>query len=227
MNIQSKNLAFFFVILLAFSGATMSQREYLRAKTILPETVSTLPSSPVLKAMDLGLHSATASFVWLKINQGAYTWLDGTEKYERFSKEIQTLTDLDTRWGYPYAFGILLLPGLGKNDLAIDLGEKGLKNVPDDWRIPYYLALVYHTNLKDRASAAKHFAIAANVKDAPESVKKVATTYGTQKNRLDEMEKIWETLYETADNELLREQAEKYLLYIGELKKNKSNPVDN
>jgi hypothetical protein len=39
------------------------------------------------------------------------------------------------------------------------------------------------------------------------------------KSRLDEMEKIWETLYETADNEVLREQAEEYLLYIRELKK--------
>jgi hypothetical protein len=202
-----------------FLASIAAEAGYSRAKTPLPETVSTLPTAPTLKILDLGLHSATASLVWLKINQGAYTWIDNTGKYERFSKEIQTLTDLDLKWGYPYAFGTLLLPGLGKNELAVQLGEKGLKNVKDDWRIPYYLAMVYHTNLKDRLNAAKYFTLAANTPGAPENVKKMPLEYGTGKNRLDEMEKIWETLYETADNEVLRGQAEKYLLYIRELKK--------
>lgn len=213
-----KKIIFPLFLAASFAGSIFAQAEYSRAKMPLPETVSTLPSAPALKAADVGLHTAVASFIWLKINQGVYTWLDKTGKYERFSKEIQTLTDLDPKWGFPYAFGTLLLPGLGKNDLAIALGEKGLKNVPNDWHIPYYLALVYHTNRKDRLNAAKYFAIAANTKDAPESVKEMPKIYGSQKNRLDEMEKIWETLYETADNDVLREQAEKYLLSIRELK---------
>jgi tetratricopeptide (TPR) repeat protein len=219
MPFPKKNILPPIAIAACFVGAVFAQAHYSRVKTPLPEMVSTLPSAPVLKAVNLGLHTATASLVWLKINQGVYTWLDKTGKYERFSHEIQTLTSLDPKWGYPYAFGTLMLPTFGKTDLAIKLGEKGLENVPNDWSIPYYMATVYHTNLKDRLNAAKYFAIAASIDSAPESVKKIAKTYGSQKNQLEEMEKIWETLAETADNEVLRAQAEKYLLYIQELKK--------
>ncbi len=214
-----KNTIFPAILCISLALVLVSQAEYSRTKTPLPETVSTLPPARAIKALDLGLHSATAGFVWLKINQGVYTWLDTTGQYERFSKEIQILTDLDPKWGFPYAFGTLLLPGLGKTDGAIALGEKGIKNVPDDWRIPYYLALVYHMNLKDRLNAAKYFLIAASQEGAPENVRKMPEIYASQKNQLEEMEQIWETLYETADNEILREQAEKYLLYIRELKK--------
>lgn len=219
MAILKKKTVLSAVLLISFAGAAASQAGFVRTKTALPETVSTLPSASTLKAANLGLHTATASFIWLKINQGAYTWLDTTRQYERFSKEIQTLTDLDPKWGFPYAFGTLLLPGLGKSELALELGKKGIENVPDDWRIPYYMAMVYHTNLKDRVNAARYFAIAANTNGAPENVKEMPKIYGSQKNRLEETEKIWETLYETADNAILREQAEKYLFHIRELKK--------
>jgi tetratricopeptide (TPR) repeat protein len=219
MFLERKKIIFPVSLSLFFLGSVFAETGYSRAKTPLPETVSTLPSASAIRAADLGLDEAAASLIWLKINQGVYTWLDNANAYERFSKEIQTLTDLDSKWGYPYAFGTLLLPGLGKTDLAIEIGKKGIKNVPDDWRIPYYLALVYHTNLKDRLNAAKYFIVAANTENAPENVKKMPEIYGSQKNRLDEMEKIWQTLYETADNETLREQAEKYLLYIREMRK--------
>jgi hypothetical protein len=69
------------------------------------------------------------------------------------------------------------------------------------------------------SDAAKYFTLAASTKDAPKNVKEMPKIYGSQKSRLDEMETIWQTLYETADNEVLREQAEKYLSYIRELKK--------
>jgi hypothetical protein len=219
MPFVQKKISFTVFLSIFFLGAISAEEGYSRTKTVLPETVSTIPSASALKVADLGLHTATASLIWLKINQGVYTWLDNANAYERFSKEIQTLTDLDPKWGFPYAFGTLLLPGLGKTEGAVALGEKGITNVPDDWRIPYYLAIVYHTNLKDRLNAAKYFTIAANTENAPENVKKMPEAYGSQKSRLDEMEKIWETLYETADNAVLREQAEKYLLYIQRLKK--------
>ena len=207
------------VLITVFVGMVVSSIGYSRNQTVLPETVSTLPSARAIRALDFGLHTATASLVWLKINQGVYTWLDSTKKYERFSKEIEIVTNLDPGWGFPYAFGTLLLPGLGKNSEAIALGEKGIRNVPNDWRIPYYMAMVYNGNIKDRANAAKYFSMAATTPNAPENVKRAALAYGTQKNQLDEMEIIWRTLYENADNEILRTQAEKYLLIIEELRK--------
>ena len=122
----------------------------------MPEIAGTLPTASVLRKIDFGLHESLASLVWLKMNQGVYTWLEKSKKYERFSREIQILTDLDPKWGYPYAFGTLLLPDFKKTDEAIKLGEKGMKNVPDDWRIPYYMAMVYNGNLNDRLNAAKY-----------------------------------------------------------------------
>ncbi len=219
MTSTNKSFISPFILGIAFLGMCFSQAEYSRAKTPLPEIAGTLPSASVLKKIDFGLHESMASLIWLKINQGVYTWLDKSKKYERFSKEILILVELDPKWGYPYAFGTLLLPDFGMIDEAIKLGEKGIKNVPDDWRIPYYLAMVYNGNLNDRMNAAKYFALASATKSAPDNVKEVARVYGTQKNKLDEMLTIWRTLFENADNEMLRNQAEKNLLYIEELKK--------
>jgi len=219
MSYTRNQISFSVITITAILGAVVSQVGYARTKTPLPETVSTIPSASAVRAVDLGLDTAAASLVWLKINQGVYTWLGKDAPYERFSNEIQTLTDLDPKWAYPYSFGVLLLPGLGQKELAVKLGEKGLENVKDDWRIPYYMAIVYHSSFKDRLNAAKYFAVAAMVPGAPENVKKMPTIYGTSKNRVEEMIQIWQTVLESSDNELLKEQAQKYILYLEELQK--------
>ncbi|MCI0533047.1 hypothetical protein L0Y49_02385, partial [bacterium] len=69
-------------------------------------------------------------------------------------------------------------------------------------------------SLKDRANAAKYFDLSAVTPGAPESIAKVAATYGTGTNAREETKKIWQAIAENSTDESLRERARIYVEYI-------------
>lgn len=199
------------VVFFLFAGIALAQYEYDRVRPSQPEIpLSPLPSS-VLRSLDLGLHSTLASFLWLKVIQDVGTWLG---EFDRVDRDIRLINDVDPKFSYPYAFAVILLPELGHIDAAIEIGKRGIENVPNDWQIPYYLAADYHIYKKDRKNAAYYFDVAARAPDAPERIAHVAKTYGTGNDTLQEMILIWEGIYETSRDEITKERARQYLLYF-------------
>jgi len=173
--------------------------------------LASLPA-PVIKTIDLGLHGAAASLLWVKITQDVYTWL-GENTNQTLRSDISLVNALDPKWSYPYAFAAIMLPGFNQTKEAIALGEAGMRDALPDWRIPYYLAIAYHTD-KDRANAAKYFNLAAETEGSPENTKKVAATYGTGMNAREEMRQIWTTIAESSEDESVRERAKLAIEYI-------------
>ena len=100
----------------------------------------------IIKMIDIGLHSAASSLMWI------YTIQQVMDYPEELPKLIQTINKLDPRFSYPYAFGTLILPAFGMNNQAVELAKQGISNADPDWRIPYYLATTYHIFLKDRGN---------------------------------------------------------------------------
>ncbi|MCI0542762.1 hypothetical protein L0Y69_03375 [bacterium] len=177
-----------------------------------PVPLISLPA-PVMRAVDLGLHSAAASLMWVKITQDVYTWLGPGKKHQTLAADIRLVNELDPKWGYPYAFAAIMLPEFGEMKEAVEIGERGIVEAEPDWRIPYYLATSYHS-LKDRANAAKYFDLSAVTPGAPESIAKVAATYGTGKNARTETKQIWQAIAESSQDPILRERARAYVEYI-------------
>ncbi|RKY77759.1 hypothetical protein DRQ00_06400 [candidate division KSB1 bacterium] len=57
---------------------------------------------------------------------------------------LDRVTTIDPHFKYPYIFGgMYVLMETGEIDKAVALLEKGKKNNPEDWEIPYYLGFVY------------------------------------------------------------------------------------
>ena len=162
----------------------------------------------IIKIVDLGLHSAASSLMWI------YTIQQVADYPEELPKLIQTVNKLDPRFSYPYAFGGLILPAFGMNSQAIELAKQGIRDADPDWRIPYYLATTYHIFLKDRKNAALYFDMAAKTSNAPENIKIVASRYGTSKNTREQTKTIWESIYENSDDELVKESARAHLIQI-------------
>ena len=176
-----------------------------KSRPLIPP--NTIPAE-IIKMVDLGLHSAASSLMWI------YTIQQVTDYPEELPNLIQNVNKLDPRFSYPYAFGALILPAFGMNNEAIELAKQGIENADPDWRIPYYLATTYHIFLKDRKNAALYFDMAAKTLNAPENIKVVASRYGTSKSSREQTKTIWESIYENSNDELVKESARAHLIQI-------------
>src|SRR3989344_9594902 len=97
---------------------------------------------------------------------------------------------------------------------AVELAKQGISNADPDWRIPYYLATTYHIFMKDRKNAALYFDLAAKTSGAPENIKVIASRYGTSESAREQTKTIWESIYESSKDELVKESAKAHLIHI-------------
>ncbi len=171
-----------------------------------------LPSaaSPALiRALDVGLHQAAAAFLWVG------TRIQILYDPPRFVREIEVVNAVDPKFAAPYAFATLALPYAKQLenpvDLAIAIGEKGVRDADPDWRIPFYLGTLYQVERDDRANAVKYYDIASRSPDAPDYIRRFTSAYLiSQKNR-EETKTVWQTIFDTAPDDFTRARAKLYL----------------
>lgn len=148
----------FLVAALLFGGA-LSIRAHIEGRhdsDIGPAEILFVPHSGFLKSASLGLTELVADYWWLKSIQ-----YFGDEKFPSNAhlRQLYTLidlvTDLAPNFGSPYRFGAVTVTINDANgDLAVKLLEKGVRNLPQEWQIPYFLGYVYYFLLNDAAKAA-------------------------------------------------------------------------
>ncbi len=166
----------------------------------------------IVKAADLGLNNAAADFTWLSAIQ--YFGGGESKTYKELPSYLFLTSDLDPKFAYPYAFGALILPSIGYPDQGIELAKKGIADSKPDWKIPYYLAVTYHINKNDPVNAAKYFDVAANTPGVPDGIKKVSARYGSKKDKREQTKQIWSGIYETTNDEIVKERAKNYLVHL-------------
>jgi hypothetical protein len=191
------------IVVQIFYDSSRSKEAYHEPFVMKPE---------VIKAADLGLNNAAADLEWLAAIQ--YVGGGQSKNYEKMDDYLFLSAALDPKFAYPYAFGVLMLQAFGQIDRVLELGLIGIENNVADWRIPYYMATTYHINLSDTENAAKYFDIAAHTPGAPDNIKKVAATYGTRADIRDKTKQIWEGIYETTNDEVVRQRAQDYIVHF-------------
>lgn len=201
-----KKLAFI-ILLLAFAAGF--QYFFDLRKKERPLAPLTVIPAQAIKLGSLGLDSAAASFMWI------YTIQQFTDYPYDLPRLIKTVNALDPKFSYPYAFAAFILPAFKATDQAVEIAKEGIDKADPDWQIPYYLAATYHSHLKDRKNAALYFDLAANTPGAFEGARVVASRYGTRTNVRDQTKEIWESIYETSRDELVKESAKNHLVHIG------------
>lgn len=164
----------------------------------------------VVKAANLGLNNATADIEWLAAIQ--YVGGGESKTYEKLDDYLFLSAELDPKFSYPYAFGVLILPMFGQTDRGLELGQLGVNNKVNDWKIPYYMATTYH-QLDNTEKAAEYFDIAATTPGAPDNIKKIAATYGTRSDLRQKTKQIWIGIYDNSNDEVVRERAKNYILH--------------
>jgi len=200
-----RNKAFPFLILAIIIA---SQYYYDIRRSERPLIPPTIIPAQILKFGDLGLHSAASSLMWI------YTIQQVGTHPKKIPDLIKVVNDLDPKFGYPYAFAVLILPPLGFKDGGVEIALRGVREVNTDWKIPYYLATTYHIFFEDRKNALFYFDIVARMPNSPQEAKAVASRYGTSKTVRDQTKDIWASIYETSNDELVKERASRYIIHI-------------
>ena len=210
-----------FILILA-CGVIGTQYLYDATKVRSPET--DFPVSPkFLKSVDVGLHSTLASYLWLfktrtELIKFLFLPKDRQEDgYKHLIKNIDTINAIDPRYSAPYAFSVIVLPASTYPDrikATIEIGRKGVDQADPDWQIPFYLAVTYHLELKDKVNAAKYFDIAGHSPGIPELVRIFSLNYGTIPTMREQTKQIWNTIYQTTDDPITRDRAKAYIIHL-------------
>ncbi len=81
------------------------------------------------------------------------------------------ITELDPYFLDAYTFaGLFLSFKLDRPDLSIKILEKGLKNIPDNWQIPYHLGFNYYFYIENKEKAVDYFMKAGEMTGCPPGV---------------------------------------------------------
>lgn len=178
------------------------KKAYRRIIYTYPEPL-VLPT-PVLKAISLGNYSLAADILWLQTIQ-YFGGTDSNLKHPALSPFLDSITQLDPRFEYPYEFALTVLPYMNATPMAITLGERAQLSLPGRGLITYYLASTYMLNLKDYKKAAFYYEKAAGEAGAPSSAKKLAgINYTKVRESLDDRLVAllyWETVFKNAKSE--------------------------
>lgn len=199
------------IILFTLGLIVISQYLYDEEKSKRDKPSPLVLGAQAVRAADLGLDSAASDLIWLASIQYFGDWQ--TDGYQKIDDYINLANELDPKFAYPYAFGVLILPSVNMIDEALKIGEEGLKNVDYDWRIPYYMATTYHISKEDQANALKYFDIAAETPGAPENIKRITATYGSNQDMRAKSKAVWQGIFENSKDEVVQERAYKHVLH--------------
>lgn len=202
---------FIYVLFPVFiAGIILSQYFYDAAKIKAPAINISL-SPQFAESLDLGLHSALASFLWLNTRLELPYFPNG---YQSFFTGLDLINTLDPRLAEPYIFTEIVLPDTDypqRIDAAVAVGQKGVAEADKDWRAPFYLAAIYDLYVHDYKSSAEYFDLAARTPGIPEIIKRFAVNYGISPNIRARTKAIWAAIYASTNDQTLKARAAAYI----------------
>lgn len=134
-----------------------------------------LPKGEYLKPVVLGYEQLVGDIIWLRSIQVLGDKVVTPRGYDWAYHALDVVTTLDPKFAYAYQLGGVNLSVLGKRpDLSNMLLEKGMRENPDVWQIPFYLGFNNFFYLNDFKSAAEYMAIASKLPGHPAYLPKLA-----------------------------------------------------
>jgi tetratricopeptide (TPR) repeat protein len=180
------------------------------------QSVLYVRSGDVLERASLSNASLLADLYWIRAIQyyGGGRRSKAPEKhYELLYPLLDITTTLDPKFTIAYRFGAVFLTenppgGPGRPDLAIALLQKGLDHDPRRWQYEHDLGFVYYWSLHDYRKAADAFRRGADIPGAPWWLRSLAAIVTVQGGDRNTSRRLWMQIYESADNEWLRDNAQ-------------------
>ena len=173
-----------------------------------PETLSAL----AIRIGNLGLDSATASFLWLQNISEIPGFVNGQA---RFFGNLRLINELDPKFSFPYAYTVIALPLArqygARVDKAIEIGRLGTTQADPDWRIPFYTAALYQLDKGDHEQAVKFYDVTGKTPGTPAGIQKFSANFGTSPSLRAKTRAVWDAIARAAGDDKTRARAKAYL----------------
>ncbi len=178
-----------------------------------------LPSSDIVKAVSIGYDNFLADLLWLQfIQYNGSSFTNNAVLPETFSL-VDTITSLDPYFVDAYTYGAYALTDNKEFDKAIIILDKGMKNNPKDWYLPYQMGFLYYINKKNKVMAAKYLNQAGDVEGAPITPKRLAALMILKTSAdIDIKIGLWQSVYEKSKQEKDKVNEEKAFRKLVEFK---------
>ena len=175
-----------FLALTLFLGIVFSQRHSFEHQKkvfdILEDNPLFVPDAKILKQVTFGFDNLITDLVWLRIVQ----YVGGNARssnYDLLGEYLESVTDLDPKFYMPYFVAQLLLPEVQHTEKAILISEKGLKSLPERWKIPFYMGYIYYYYLEDYEKGAEMYEKASQIPGVLSSAKRMAINLTSKANK--------------------------------------------
>ncbi|RKY99485.1 MAG: hypothetical protein DRQ04_07470 [Candidatus Hydrothermota bacterium] len=162
-----------FLITLSKPGLLLEKERAYQLKTRL------LPRVDMIELLADGYKEAVADYFWMRV-----TLYYGDENWRKRADDedwgyLLKLTDLVARLNpyffMPYYFAGVVFPWESNyKKEVIPILERGMKYLPDEWRIPFLIGFIYFYFLDSKKRAAYYIQLASEKKDSPEYLIKLA-----------------------------------------------------
>lgn len=211
-------------LLFAASVALGILRDRRYGETNVESNLLYIQSPALVERIALGYDAILADVYWIRAIQyyGGSRLAGGANRYPLLYPLLDATTTLDPRFGVAYRFGAIFLAegypgGPGRPDQAIALLEKGLREEPDKWEYMQDIGFVHYWWLQDYREAARWFERASEIPGAPWFMRSLAAVTLTEGGDRSRSRLLWQQLLETADNDWMRQNAERRLVQLDAL----------
>jgi hypothetical protein len=204
------------VLCLGTSVLLLMQMDRLRSDNTSGDVLY-LPSSRTIKRLSLGYTGLAACIYWTRaVQYFGYKHRQQATDYPLLAPLLEITTDLDPKLSVAYQFGATFLAqkppaGAGQPDKAVELVEKGIREIPDQWRLYYALGFLHSMERQDYLAAAKAFQRGSEVPNAHPALKILAAAMAQQGGDRSTARLLWITTYETTQDYLIRENAQQHI----------------
>jgi hypothetical protein len=170
-----------------------------------------LPSPEMLKILSLGNPGLVADVLYLWSIQ-YYSLFEPHERFLYLETIYNLITDLDPLYFDAYRIGALIMQiqtGGDQEELkqaVRRLFEKGLRNLPEDWRLAEIAAWDFFIRFRDRQAALPFAEIAARHPDAPPRIKRMVGVWRDTEGAwtIEDSIDYWHRAVEAAEDEFDR-----------------------
>jgi tetratricopeptide (TPR) repeat protein len=221
-------------MLIGAAGGVQAARERIfPAPPPVPDALY-LTSGAAVARLTLGYRALAADLYWIRAIQyygrtrmavteparaAAVAMAQSSGGYELLYPLLDVTTTLDPHFNIAYRFGAIFLAdafpaGAGRPDLAIALLEKGLRARPEKWEYMQDIGFVHYWWRQDYPAAAEWFERASDVPGAPWWLRSHAAVTLAEGGDRASSRRMWEAIYESADNDWLRQDAERRLTQL-------------
>src|SRR4051812_48618106 len=219
MNSRAKSTATFLLgaaLLMVASVSSLLRVTQIREHSTLTDVLF-IPSAKALKSMSLGYNGLLADVYWTRaVQYFGNHHLAGGREYDMLSPLLDITVTLDPKLQPAYKFGsIFLAPkppeGAGRPDQAVQLVERGIKELPDDWHLYFHLGFIHYMERHDYIAAAEAFERGSRVPGAHPWLKVFAANMRQHGGDRATARFLWQNIYEGNPDRLIRENALEHL----------------